>query len=94
MITVSSLMVALIVSACGQVCWIGLVVPHMARTLVGANHEHMIPATALMGALFMMGADALARSLTTAELPVSILTALTGAPLFAFLLYRNRGSGW
>lgn len=93
-IAVSSLMVALIVSTCGQVCWIGLVVPHIARTLVGANHEAMVPAAALIGALFMLAADALARSLTTAELPVSILTALAGAPLFAYLLYRNRGSGW
>ncbi|MBI9083591.1 MAG: iron ABC transporter permease [Desulfobacterales bacterium] len=94
MISLSSLMVAICVSTCGQICWIGLVVPHMARTLVGPNHQRMIPVTLVMGALFLLVADAMARSLTAAELPVSIITALSGAPLFAFLLYRNRGRGW
>ena len=94
MITLSSLVVAVCVSTCGQICWIGLVVPHMARTLVGPDHQRMIPATLVMGAAFLLVADALARSLTAAELPVSIITALSGAPLFAFLLYQNRGRGW
>lgn len=93
-ITISSLMVAVTVSTCGQVCWIGLVIPHIARTLVGPNHSKMIPVTMLIGGIFMLMADMLARSITSAELPVSIITALTGAPLFVYLLYRNRGSGW
>jgi iron complex transport system permease protein len=93
-IGVSSLMVAFAVSTCGQIAWLGLVAPHMARTLVGPNHERMIPVTALLGALFLLVADALARTLTAAELPVSIITSLTGGPFFAYLLYRNRGSGW
>jgi len=93
-VAVSSLIVALSVSTCGQICWIGLVVPHIARTLVGPNHERMIPVTALTGGLFLLVADDLARTLTTAEMPLSIITALSGAPLFAYLLYRNRGSGW
>jgi iron complex transport system permease protein len=54
----------------------------------------MIPVTALIGAIFMLAADGLARSVTAAEIPVGIITALTGAPIFAFLLYKNRGSGW
>ena len=66
----------------------------MARTLVGPEHEKMLPATALLGAMFMLLADGLARSLTTAEIPVGIITALTGAPFFGWLLYKNRGSGW
>ena len=93
-ICVSSLMVAFAVSTCGQIAWLGLVAPHMARTLVGPNHERMIPVTALLGAVFLLLADGLARTLTAAELPVSIITSLTGGPFFAYLLYKNRGSGW
>ncbi|MBN1847769.1 MAG: iron chelate uptake ABC transporter family permease subunit [Deltaproteobacteria bacterium] len=93
-IGISSLMVAVTVSVCGQICWIGLVIPHMARTMVGPNHEVMLPVTMLTGALFLTLADMLARSLTTAELPISVVTAFIGAPLFAYLLYRNRASGW
>lgn len=93
-ICISSLMVAVTVSACGQIGWIGLVIPHMARTWVGPDHRIMLPVTALMGGIFLLGADLAARSLTSAELPVSILTALIGGPIFAFLLYRNRAKGW
>ena len=94
LILVSSFMVALTVATCGQICWIGLIIPHMARTLVGPEHENMIPVTALLGAIFMLAADGVARSVSSAEIPVGIITALTGAPIFAFLLYKNRGSGW
>lgn len=94
LILISALMVAMLVAVCGQISWIGLIIPHMARTLAGPRHEKMLPLTALMGALFMLAADGAARALTSAELPVGIITALTGAPLFGFLLYRNRGSGW
>ncbi len=93
-ITVSSVMVAVSVSTCGQICWVGLVIPHIARTLVGPNHEIMIPMTALLGGIFLVLADTLARTLTMAELPISVVTAFSGAPIFAYLLYRNRGSGW
>lgn len=93
-IAVSSVMVAVSVSICGQICWIGLVIPHIARTLVGPNHEIMIPVTALIGGIFLLLADTLARTLTMAELPISVVTAFSGAPIFAYLLYRNRGSGW
>jgi iron complex transport system permease protein len=93
-IGISSLMVAVTVSACGQIGWIGLVIPHMARTWVGPDHRIMLPVTAIMGGTFLLGADLAARSLTAAELPVSILTSLIGGPIFAFLLYRNRARGW
>ncbi|GAU07399.1 FecCD family ABC transporter permease [Desulfoplanes formicivorans] len=94
LIVISSLIVALAVATCGQVCWVGLVIPHIARTLVGPNHKKMLPVTITLGGLFMLLADDIARSVTTAELPISIVTSLIGAPLFAFLLYKNRGSGW
>jgi iron complex transport system permease protein len=66
----------------------------MARTLSGPDHRVMIPVTALMGGAFLLAADLAARSLTAAELPVSILTAMAGGPLFAYLLYQNRARGW
>ena len=90
----SSITVSVSVAICGQVCWVGLVIPHIARTLVGPNHEEMLPVAALMGGVFLLLADTAARSLTMAELPISVVTAFIGAPLFAYLLYRNRGSGW
>jgi len=94
LIIASSFIVALTVASCGQICWIGLIIPHIARTLVGPDHKFMLPVTALCGAIFLLSADGLARSLSCAEIPVGIITALAGAPIFAFLLYKNRGSGW
>ncbi|SKA64215.1 FecCD family ABC transporter permease [Desulfobaculum bizertense] len=93
-ITTSSMAVAVSVATCGQVGWVGLVIPHIARTLVGPNHEHMLPVSTLTGAIFLLLADTAARSLSGAEIPISVITAFTGAPFFAFLLYKNRGSGW
>lgn len=90
----SSITVSVSVAICGQVCWVGLVIPHIARTLVGPNHEQMLPVAMLLGGIFLLLADTAARSLTMAELPISVVTAFVGAPLFAYLLYRNRGSGW
>ncbi len=94
LVATSSLVVAMIVATCGQIGWIGLIIPHMARTLVGPEHERMLPITALLGGLFMLLADGVARSVSSAEIPVGIITALTGAPIFGYLLYKNRGSGW
>jgi iron complex transport system permease protein len=94
LIVTSSFIVALTVATCGQICWIGLIIPHMARTLVGPDHKRMLPVTALLGAIFLLAADGAARSVSAAEIPVGIITALTGAPIFAYLLYKNRGSGW
>jgi len=93
-IAFSSIIVSVSVATCGQVCWVGLVMPHIARTLVGPNHEQMLPVAVLLGGIFLLLADTAARSLTMAELPISVITAFIGAPLFAYLLYRNRGSGW
>jgi iron complex transport system permease protein len=90
----SSIIVSVSVAICGQVCWVGLVMPHIARTIVGPNHEEMLPVATLLGGIFLLVADTAARSLTMAELPISVVTAFIGAPLFAYLLYRNRGSGW
>jgi iron complex transport system permease protein len=94
LITASSFMVAVCVATCGQIAWIGLVIPHLARTLAGPEHERMIPVSALLGGIFLLLADSLARTLSSAEIPVGIITALTGAPIFAWFMFRNRSSGW
>jgi iron complex transport system permease protein len=94
LIVTSSFMVAISVATCGQIAWIGLIIPHMARAISGPEHERMIPMTALLGAIFLLTADTLARSISSAEIPVGIITALTGAPIFGYLMIKNRGSGW
>lgn len=81
------------VSVAGQVGWIGLVVPHLSRMLVGPNYRHLLPASLLMGGSFLLIVDDVARSVMQAEIPLGILTAVIGAPLFVFLLLKGR-KGW
>ncbi|ECC9940315.1 iron ABC transporter permease [Salmonella enterica subsp. enterica] len=88
LITASAL-VAASVTIAGVVGWVGLVIPHLVRTLVGYNHGKLIPASALCGALFLLMIDNIARTLTYAEIPIGILTALIGAPLFAVLFIMS-----
>lgn len=81
---------AAIVAFSGAVGFIGLTVPHVARLLVGSRHRLLLPASALCGALFAVAADTLARTLfAPRELPVGVLTALLGVPVFLLLLYRK-----
>ncbi len=94
LITASSFMVAVSVATCGQIAWIGLVIPHMARSLAGPEHQKMMPVTAILGAIFLLLADSAARSISSAEIPVGIITALAGAPIFGYFLYKNRNTGW
>ncbi|MGN0335831.1 MAG: FecCD family ABC transporter permease [Lachnospiraceae bacterium] len=82
-------MTASCVSMCGQVGWVGLLVPHMCRMKFGNNHLALLPASILTGAAFMVVVDTLARSLTAAEMPISILTAIIGAPFFIILMRRT-----
>ncbi|NLC12330.1 MAG: iron ABC transporter permease [Firmicutes bacterium] len=86
----ASFITASAVSICGTIGWIGLVIPHLARLLVGSDHVRMIPITIILGALFMLIIDTMARALLTVEIPLSILTGIVGAPCFAWLLYRQR----
>jgi len=86
----ASVMISASVVICGVVGWVGLVIPHLVRALVGNNHGKLIPVSALCGALFLLVIDTLARALTYAEIPVGILSALIGAPLFAFLYVRGK----
>lgn len=84
-------MTASSVAMCGQVGWVGLLVPHICRMCFGNNHNHLIPASVSVGAAFMMAVDTVARTLTAAEIPVSILTAIIGAPFFIILLRKSGG---
>lgn len=92
------LCVALIVSAgvaiCGTIGWVGLVIPHFARMLVGPDHRALLPASALLGAIFMLWVDTLARSVTAAEIPLDVITSLIGAPVFALMLRKAHSHGW
>ncbi|MEI6858724.1 MAG: iron ABC transporter permease [Shewanella sp.] len=94
LIVISSFIVAACVSTVGQVAWIGLVVPHMVRTLTGADHMRLIPLSTLIGAIFLLVADSVSRASFSIEIPIGIVTSLVGAPLFAFLLYRFRKGGY
>lgn len=88
----SSLATAVSVSVAGVIGFVGLIAPHIARLLMGGGHQRQIPASALLGALLMVCADALARSvLAPVEVPVGIVTALLGGPFFLFVL-RTQGT--
>lgn len=80
------------VSMCGQVGWVGLLVPHVARMLFGSNNKDVIPVSISLGATFMVIIDTAARSATAAEIPISILTAVIGAPFFIALLRKTGGA--
>ena len=84
-------MTSSVISMCGQVGWVGLIVPHMCRMIWGQDNKKLIPASISIGAAFMVIVDTVARSVSAAEIPVSILTAIIGAPFFIFILtYRKR----
>lgn len=83
----AALVTGAVVSISGMIGFIGMVVPHAARLVIGADHRLLLPASALVGGTFLMGADTLARTLLSpAEIPVGIITALTGGPFFVYLL--------
>lgn len=92
-IIAASFITSACVSMCGQVGWIGLLVPHIARMIMGSNNRTVIPFSISMGAVFMLIIDTFARSATSAEIPLSILTAIIGAPFFISLL-RKTGGAW
>ena len=94
LIIVSTIMVAPTVAVAGQISWIGLVTPHIARYLIGANHRYMLPAAGILGSILLLIMDNIARTITTSEVPISIVTAFIGAPFFVYLLVKKRESGW
>lgn len=79
------------VSMCGQVGWVGLLVPHICRMKFGSNNVAILPASVGIGAAFMIVVDTVARSVSPREIPISVLTAIVGAPFFIYLLRKNKG---
>ncbi|CCQ95120.1 putative ABC transporter permease protein HI_1471 [[Clostridium] ultunense Esp] len=89
----STLMTAASVSISGIIGWIGLVIPHLGRIIVGPDYRVLVPTTLLLGSIYLLIIDNMARALTTVEIPLGILTSLIGAPFFIFLLL-NKGRSW
>lgn len=87
----SSMITSSVVSMCGVIGWVGLLIPHIARMLFGNNNVRVIPACIVIGALFMVGVDTVARCAVASEIPVSILTSVIGAPVFLLLLRKTGG---
>jgi iron complex transport system permease protein len=93
LIGASALMTAVMVSIVGSIGFMGLVIPHAARMVVGVRHGLLIPASALIGAVFMIAADVISRIIIPGQvLPIGVITALFGAPAFALILSRRRAS--
>lgn len=84
-----------VVATSGIIGWVGLVIPHVARTLIGADHKRLLPVSGILGAIYLLIVDNLARTVTTAEIPLGIITALIGVPVFAIILRRlHTKGGW
>ena len=81
------------VAVAGIIGWVGLVIPHLARMIVGPDHRRLMPASFALGASYLLLIDDISRTVSTAEVPIGILTALIGAPFFAVLLRRTK-AGW
>lgn len=86
----STLMIAVCIAVCGTVGWIGLIVPHIARFLVGPEHKRLIVAVAFLGAALMLLMDTAARSLYSSEIPISIMTSVIGAPFLGYLVLNQK----
>lgn len=89
----TALISAGVVAISGIIGWVGLVIPHIARAFVGADHQKLLPVSAVLGALYLLMVDNIARTATTAEIPLGIITALIGVPVFAVVLRRMQTKG-
>ncbi len=93
MIAAATLITASVTALAGVVGWVGLVIPHIARMLVGPGFGRLLPTSVLIGAGYLLVVDTTARSIAAIEVPLGILTAVIGAPFFVWLLARGR-RGW
>lgn len=91
-IVAATVVTAVAVSVSGIIGWVGLIIPHLARMLVGPDHRALLPASLALGAVYLLLIDDIARTATAAEIPLGILTAVVGAPVFAYLLRRTKGA--
>ncbi|WP_027400395.1 FecCD family ABC transporter permease [Anaerovorax odorimutans] len=93
-ITGATLATAGSVCMSGMIGWVGLIIPHMGRMIVGNDNRRLMPVSMSMGAAFMVLIDTISRSITASEIPLGILTSLIGAPFFIYLLKKTKGGGW
>jgi iron complex transport system permease protein len=91
-IVCSTIVTASAVCVVGIVGWVGLVIPHIGRMIVGPNHRALLPASMAIGGAYMLFIDDIARTITPMEIPLGILTAVVGAPFFGYLLRKTRGA--
>ncbi len=94
LILCATFITAAAVSVSGTISWIGLIIPHIIRMLIGNDNRKIIPATFLFGGGFLAVIDIISRTLTTSEIPIGILTSIIGAPFYIMLLRRTKGSVW
>ncbi|MBR6332221.1 MAG: iron ABC transporter permease [Dehalococcoidales bacterium] len=92
-IVCATLMTSAVVSISGMIGWVGLIIPHVARMIIGPNTKIQLPVSILIGGTYLLLIDDLARSWMAMEIPIGILTALIGAPFFVFLIYRYKKGG-
>jgi len=93
LITSASIATAGAVCVSGTIGWIGLIIPHMVRMLVGNDNRTLLPVSFVFGGCFLMGIDLIARSMVSTEVPLGVLTALVGGPFFIMILKRTKGGG-
>ena len=89
LIVCATLVTAASVSFSGMIGWVGLVIPHLSRKLIGSDHRGLVPCSMLTGAAFLLLVDDVSRNLLAVEIPIGILTAVIGAPFFIWLITRK-----
>jgi len=90
----STFSVSIATSLCGIIGWVGLMVPHLVRMMIGPDHKVLVPLSFAAGASFMIAADTVSRTITSFDIPVGIITALTGAPFFIYLMRQGGKEAW
>lgn len=93
-IGLATLAVGVATSLCGIIGWVGLIVPHLIRMFIGADHKILVPLSITGGGAFMIVADTISRNLTTFDIPVGIITAILGTPFFVYLMQRGGKEAW
>lgn len=88
----STLLTASAICISGTIGWIGLVMPHLARIIVGQDNKRVIPISALLSSIFLIAIDTMARNLTGAEIPLGIITGFIGTPFFAFIVVKQKNN--
>ncbi len=91
-VVLSTVITAAAVSISGMISWVGLIVPHIARMIVGTDYKRLMPASILLGASFMLVLDNISRAMLSTEIPLGILTSLVGTPLFLYLMVKGKRS--